>query len=38
MSEVFDMAPATSTELRERIIYWFYNLKLPVDETVLLSG
>lgn len=32
------MSPATSTELQERIIYWFYNLNLPVNEIVSLSG
>jgi transposase len=32
------MPAATSTDLRERIIHWFYDLKLPVEEIVLLSG
>ena len=32
------MPAATSTDLRERIIHWFYDLELPVEEVILLSG
>jgi len=30
--------PATSVELRERIVHWFYDFELPVKDIVLLSG
>jgi hypothetical protein len=32
------MPATTSTELRERIVQWFYDFNLPVHEIVLLSG
>ncbi|KAH9971358.1 hypothetical protein BGW80DRAFT_1174602 [Lactifluus volemus] len=32
------MPAATSTELQEHIICWFYDFELPVKEIVLLSG
>jgi transposase len=32
------MPAATSTDLHERIIHWFYDLELPVEEVILLSG
>jgi transposase len=32
------MPSATSTDLQERIIQWFYDFNLPIDKIVLLSG
>jgi transposase len=32
------MPAPTSTELRERIVRWFYDFNLPVEEIVCLSG
>jgi hypothetical protein len=35
---LINMPAATSTELRERIMHWFYNLELSLEEIILLSG
>ncbi|KAG1838219.1 hypothetical protein F4604DRAFT_1600776 [Suillus subluteus] len=29
---------ATSTQLRERVIVWYHEMNIPIDEIVTLSG